>query len=136
MHTFLGFKNPILYFAFFVFAAVAPCKAQLVGTYTVPGTFPGTFPSIASAISSLNQFGVVGPVTVYISAGYTETAIPGGYKLQSIIGSSSSNTILFQKLGVGANPTVYSYTNGVGTSTSNIQDGMWSFIGSDYVTVD
>lgn len=107
-------------------------KGQMSGTYAVPGTIT----SIATAIGSLNTLGISGPVTIAISAGYTETAVSGGYTLNAIAGASSINTIVFQKSGVGANPIVYAYSGGVTTPVSSLQDGIWRFSGTDYVTVD
>jgi hypothetical protein len=106
-------------------------NAQLSGIYTVPGSFP----SLAVAINSLNTYGVAGPVTVNIAAGYTETAISGGYSLYPVVGSSSVNTVTFRKNGAGANPIIYAYTGGL-TSSSFTQDVVWRFIGADHITVD
>lgn len=106
-------------------------NAQIAGAYNIPGSFP----SIAAAITTLNISGVAGPVTINIPAGYTETAPPGGFKLFTAPGSSAANYIVFQKSGAGANPLITAYT-GTATPTSNIQDGVFWLIGSDYVTID
>lgn len=107
-------------------------QAQLTGTYNIPGDYA----SIGGAISALNISGVTGPVTINIAAGHTETVIPGGYTLQTIVGASASNSIVFQKSGIGLNPVVFSYTNGVGTPTTSNQDGIWRLSGVSYVTID
>jgi hypothetical protein len=106
-------------------------KAQLSGNYTVPGSYA----TIASAISALNTLGVIGPVNINVAAGYTETAVTGGYTLNTVVGASSLNPVTFQKFGAGANPIVYAY---VGTAAPNsaIQDGVWRFNGSDFITID
>jgi hypothetical protein len=107
-------------------------SAQLSGAYAVPGTFT----SVAAAINSLNIAGVSGPVTINVSAGYTETVTAGGFTLNSIVGASSTNTIVFQKSGVGANPILYAYAGGTATPASAVQDGIWKFMGTDYVTIN
>ncbi|WP_317900139.1 T9SS type A sorting domain-containing protein [Aurantibacillus circumpalustris] len=111
---------------------ITASKAQLSGAYAVPGTFT----SVAAAINSLNIAGVSGPVIINISAGYTETVVVGGFTLNSITGASSINTLVFQKSGVGANPILYAYAGGTATPSSAVQDGIWSCVGADYVTID
>ena len=106
-------------------------NTQIGGAFTVPGTFS----SIAAAINTLNTVGIAAPVTINIAAGYTETAVPGGYTLFSVTGISSTNTILFQKSGVGANPLIIAYT-GTATPASAAHDGIWTLKGSDYITID
>ena len=101
------------------------------GTYNVPTTFT----SIAAAIADLTIYGVSGPVTINVSAGYAETAPLGGYTFLNIAGSSSVNTINFQKSGLGANPIVTAYT-GTSTSAGAVQDGVWRIIGQDFLTID
>jgi hypothetical protein len=106
-------------------------NAQLSGSYAVPATYT----SIAAAINDLNTNGVSGAVTINISAGYTETAPVGGFVLNAIVGASSVNQITFQKSGVGANPLITAFT-GTAIPSSATQDGVWWFIGSDYITID
>ena len=107
-------------------------KAQLSGSYNVPGI---PYSTIAAVITDLNTQGVSGPVTINVAAGYMETAPDGGYALYSVIGSSATNLIVFQKSGAGANPLIMSYI-GIATPASAYQDGVWRFEGSDYVTID
>lgn len=107
-------------------------KAQMSGSYAVPGAFA----DLATAISSLNTVGVSGPVTIDIAAAYTETVPVGGFTLNAIAGVSSVNTIIFQKSGVGANPILYAYAGGTAVPSSAEQDGIWKFNGSDYITLD
>jgi hypothetical protein len=105
-------------------------KAQLAGTYSVPATYS----TIAAAIQDLNTQGVGGPVTILIDAAYTEVAPSGGFSLTAT--GTSTSPIVFQKNGIGANPAITSYTGGTGTPSSAFQDGVWRFIGCDYVTID
>lgn len=105
-------------------------SAQMAGTYSVPGTFS----SLAVAINSLNTVGVTGPVTINIQSGYTETVTTGGYSLFPVAGSSSLNTITFQKNGTGADPEFRSYV-GTNYAYSNTQDGLWRFIGTDNINL-
>jgi|GEM_PF-1021917 len=113
---------------FFQFNATA----QIGGVFSVPGDFP----TIAAAINTLNVQGVAAAVTINIAAGYTETAVSGGYKLYTIPGASATNSVIMKKNGVGANPLVYAYSGGTATPASSMQDGIWWFIGTDYVTID
>jgi len=105
-------------------------KAQLAGTFSVPATYS----TIAAAITDLNTQGVNGPVTILINAAYTETAPVGGYTLTAT--GTLANPIVFQKNGIGANPLITAYGGGTGTPSMAFQDGIWRFIGSDYITVD
>jgi hypothetical protein len=105
-------------------------KAQLAGNFNVPGNFP----SIAAAISALNTQGVSGPANILISTGYSELAPLGGFSLTAT--GTSVNPITFQKSGTGNNPLLYAYTGGTATPASTTQDGIWRFIGSDYITID
>jgi hypothetical protein len=106
-------------------------QTALSGTYNVPSTFT----SIGAAINALNTFGVSGPVTINVLAGNTETATSGGYTLTNVAGSSSVNTITFQKSGSGANPLITAFT-GTATPSNVTQDGIWRFIGCDFVTIN
>ncbi|PBQ30700.1 hypothetical protein CNR22_02565 [Sphingobacteriaceae bacterium] len=116
----------------FLIVSFFKMHGQLAGTYSVPGSFS----SIAVAINSLNAVGIVGPVTINIAAGYTETAVSGGYYLYTVVGSSSLNTIEFKKSGAGVNPKIFAYTGGTGAPSSAVQDGVWRNIGVDYLTID
>lgn len=105
-------------------------KAQLSGIYNIPTNYP----TLASAISALNTLGVSGAVTINIPAGYTETAPAGGYVFTAT--GSALNTITFKKTRAGANPLISAYAGGTGVPSSATQDGIWRFIGSDYIIVD
>jgi hypothetical protein len=104
--------------------------SQMAGSYTVPGSFP----SIAAVTNSLNSVGIAGSVTINIMAGHTETVPVGGLTLSAT--GTSLNSITFKKIGSGLNPKLVAYTGGIATSASAIQDGVWKFIGSDYITID
>src|ERR1043165_4444448 len=110
--------------------SVGAIKAQLSGNYSVPGSYT----SVAAAIIDLNTQGVNGPVFINIAAGYTETVPTGGYTLTAT--GTLANPITFQKSGVGANPILTAFTGGLGLPNTVTQDGIWRFIGSDYITVD
>lgn len=117
-------------FLFIVFYTTT-IKSQLSGTFSVPATYT----SIAAAISDLNTQGVNGPVTILINAGYTETAPNGGYTLTAT--GTALNPITFKRNGSGANPIVNapSFLT-AGTPSTAVQDGIWAFVGCDYVTID
>ncbi|HQQ95392.1 MAG TPA: hypothetical protein PLQ93_12610, partial [Bacteroidia bacterium] len=120
----------ILFLGLFVLSTDIQTFAQLSGTYSIPGSFP----DLASAITALNVQGVSAPVVFNISAAYTETAPAGGYTLTAT--GTLSNPITFQKSGAGANPLITAFGGGVRTPGSAQQDGIWSFVGSDYITLD
>ncbi len=105
-------------------------KAQLSGSYSVPGTYT----SIAAILNDLNNQGISGPVTVNIAAGYTETTPVGGFTLTT--SGTSANPIIFQKSGVGSNPLITAFIGGTNLPSTPTQDGIWRFIGCDYITID
>ena len=102
---------------------------QLTGIKTIPGSYA----TISAAVTALNTSGVgAGGVTFNVAAGYTETLTA---RLDLTATGTSTNPIIFQKSGAGANPLVTSYA-GAYLMTSATPDGMWSLTGSDYVTID
>jgi len=123
-------KKIILLLSVLTLAFGSHLKAQIAGTFSVPATYT----SIAAAINDLNAQGVNGPVTILVDAGYTETAPLGGFTFTAT--GTLANPITFQKNGVGSNPQIMAYTGGTATPASAIQDGVWKFIGSDYITID
>lgn len=105
--------------------------AQLSGTYTIPGTYT----SVAAIVNDLNTLGISGPVTINIAAGYTENVtVVGGIRLTAT--GTSANPIIFQKSGSGANPKLIATYAGTATPSSAAQDGIFSIIGGDYITID
>ncbi|HKR06693.1 MAG TPA: GEVED domain-containing protein, partial [Bacteroidia bacterium] len=107
-------------------------KAQLTGTKNIPGDYA----NIAAAVTDLNSQGVgAGGVVFNVAAGNSETAPVGGINLTAT--GTSSNTIVFQKSGAGANPLIISPVGTISLlTTSTVVDGIFSFNGSDYVTMD
>jgi hypothetical protein len=102
-------------------------RAQISGTYSIPGA---TYPTVASAIAALNVAGVgPGGVTFNIAAGYAETftSTTAG-KITKGFGTAS-NPIVFQKSGTGANPVITAATPGTTT-----YDGIIILRGATYVT--
>jgi hypothetical protein len=110
----------------------------LAGLYTVNTAQPVSctnFHSISSAVTALNINGVAGNVTIDVSAGHTETAPSSGIvlnmcALSNSLQSSSTQTIIFQKAGAGANPLI---TAGAGTGTTDV---IFAIAGADYITID
>ena len=125
----------VILLTFIVFLP-ASLKAQLAGTYTIPGT---PFSTIQAAIDSLNQVGVgTGGVTFNVSAGHTETFTSDSAGNITATGTAS-DPIIFQKSGTGANPLITA--SGLGTiaaSTTNGADGDGIIFidGGDYITID
>jgi len=102
-------------------------NAALTGTKTIPGNYP----TIADAIADLNFQGVgTGGVVFNVAAGHSESA---ANLVISITTSptTSSNTVVFQKSGVGANPLI---TAAPGTSAT--ADAIIKIAGDDYITFD
>jgi hypothetical protein len=119
-----------LIIAFGLLTASIAAKAQMSGTYTVPGSFP----SISAAVNALNSQGINGPVTINVNAGHTETA--AGTIILNTSGTAT-NTITIQKSGIGANPVITAMPNGIQLTTSTAGvDGIFALNGADYVTID
>ena len=99
----------------------------LAGTKSIPGNYA----TIQLAIADLNTHGVgSGGVVFNVAAGHTETFSTPTAGLITATGTSSDH-IVFQKSGTGANPLI---TAGIGTSTST--DGIIKLAGTDYITFD
>ncbi len=120
-----------LFAALLFFCTLFKVQSQIAGSFTVPGSFP----TIAAAINTLNLTGVAGAVTINVMAGYTETVPVGGLKLISPPGSFTT-TILFKKLGVGANPLLLAYAGGTATTNSAKRDGIWQLAGCRNITIE
>jgi len=123
-------KKKYFFLSFCAILISIASKAQIAGTFSVPATYS----TIAAAVNDLNTQGVNGPVTILVDAGYTETAPVGGYTLTAT--GTFVNPIVFQKNGAGANPQIMAYAGGSATPSSAMQDGVWRFVGSDYITID
>lgn len=113
--------------------ACATLNAQLIGTKTIPGDYP----SISAAVLALNTQGVgAGGVIFDVAPGYTET-LAASISLTAT--GTAANRITFKKAaGAGANPLITAYPNSASTNTGATAtiDGIWSFVGSDFVTID
>ncbi len=109
--------------------------AQLTGQKYIPGSGGlNDYSSIALAIADLNLQGVgTGGVTFNVASAYTETITA---TLSVTATGTLANPIIFRKDGLGVNPLVTSYSTGISTPDSTVQDGIWNFIGSDYVTIN
>ncbi|MCU0423288.1 MAG: T9SS type A sorting domain-containing protein [Bacteroidia bacterium] len=131
----INFKSKIrLLLATFigVFSQVAFGQA-ITGTRTVC-TSGCDYPTIAAAVSALNTNGVgTGGVTINIAAGHIENLTSG--LILSATGTAT-NPIVFRKNGVGTNPLLVAYTGTRLASALDSIDVMWSFEGSDFITLD
>ena len=95
-------------------------------------TIPGNYPSLAAAIADLNTLGVgSGGVTFNVAAGFTETLPSLSAGLITATGASS-DPIVFQKSGSGANPLITAFSPGVSTTV----DYLIAIAGGDYITFD
>ena len=116
---------------FLLLFSISSFGAPLSGTYTIPGSYS----TLAAAITALNTNGISGTVTINIAAGYTETAPTNGYQLTAT--GTSSNQIIFQKSGTGADPLITAYTGGTASATTTTAiDGIFRLFGSSYVTIN
>jgi hypothetical protein len=102
--------------------------SPLNGTYDIPSP---CFPTMASAVNYLNIFGISGPVTFNVASGYTETAPPGGFRITGT--GTAANPVVFQKSGVGANPTFIASDLHI---SGRLNDAVFKLVGSDYITFD
>lgn len=123
-------------------------RAQVTGAKYIPTDYP----TLLAAIQALNAQGVgAGGATINIPAGYTETAptgqswasgIPTGYELGSSVLNSTlnaANPLVFKKdpATSGANPLLTAFAGTqLASATGTYVDGIWRFIGTDYVTID
>ncbi|MBU0763835.1 MAG: hypothetical protein KJ607_03255, partial [Bacteroidetes bacterium] len=97
--------------------------AQLSGTYTIGGT-GYNYSTIASAVSALENNGINGPVTFLIRNGtYSRTY------LDSVPGSSSVNTVLFESES-GDSSTVIMSDN-----TNVTYPSVFTISGCNYITI-
>lgn len=108
----------------------------LSGTYSIPGDYN----TISDAAIALNTFGISGSVIFNVAVNHTETApsgvsalLPGGIVFGNISGTSFTNTIVFQKSGIGTNPLVIAGENHF---SGGIMDAIIKFVGSDHITFD
>ncbi|KMQ72478.1 beta strand repeat-containing protein [Chryseobacterium koreense] len=105
-------------------------SAQVSGTKTIGVDYP----TLADAFIDLNANGVgAGGATINVPSGYSESAPSGGFTLGTAIlnaSLSSSNPLIIQKSGSGANPVINAQ---VGTTS---YDAFFKFVGVDYVTID
>lgn len=119
---------------FLLLFAITRVNAQaLTGTKFIPSSF---YPTIKVAVDSLNTQGVgSGGVVFNIAAGYTETITS---TIAVTATGTSTNPIVFQKDAStsGANPLITAYVGTLLSSSTLAVDGIWSFTGSDYVTID
>ncbi len=111
--------------------------AQISGTKTIDNTLPtggDNFASFTDAITAINTSGVgAGGVTFNVTAGQTFTENPP----EITASGTSSNQIVFQKNGGGANPKIVPLTAGTVASTTTIGshgDGIVIINGGDYIT--
>ena len=101
--------------------------AQLTGTLTVPSTL---YPDLATAVNSLNTYGVgAGGVVINLAASAPQTAPGGGYRLGSLVLNptlSATNRIV-----INGNGNTVTAIGGSGTF-----DGIFWLQGTDYVTIN
>ncbi len=115
---------------FVLFITTGSSYAQLSGVKTIPGDYA----TIAAAITNLNTQGVgSGGVTFNVAAGYTESITAG---LTITATGTSSDPIVFQKSGAGANPVITRTDAGTLSTTAlgGAGDAVIRLEGTDYIT--
>jgi hypothetical protein len=96
------------------------------GIYTISATSGADYSSFNSAVNTLVQYGICGPVTFNVAPGtYTEQIT-----LPEIQGASPINTITFKSIAGDSLNTILTYE-----STASTDNYVFSFNGSDYVTI-
>jgi hypothetical protein len=127
-------------FTTIAYSSLSEGKSSVIAMVPLSGTYfiPGDFATINDAALSLNTNGISGPVVFNVASNHSETApagigasVPGGIIFGNISGTSSTNTITFQKNGVGANPLVVA---GANHFAGVIMDAVIKIIGTDYLT--
>ena len=107
----------------------------LTGVKTIDpsGSGANNFLTLKAAIDTLNTKGVgAGGVTFNVTAGISETASAGGYAITAT--GTATAPIIFAKSGLGSNPQFFSFTGGVATNTSAVQDGILKLIGLSFLS--
>ena len=113
-------------------SSTSPTSQMFVPTVkTVCNTGGPDFATLADAVTDVNTNFPTGNVTYDVCAGFTETAPAGGYVITA--SGSAGNEIIFEKSGVGANPT---FTASAALTSGALNDGIFKIIGGDYITID
>ena len=136
---YMTFSRAFIMSIVFFFGSWTNIFAQLTGIKLI-ALSGGDYTSIANAITALNASGVgaggvifnVGPPS---AVQYTETITA---TLSITATGTAANTIIFRKnpASTAVNPLITAYTTGANTTSSTTQDGIWRFIGVNYVTID
>ena len=114
---------------FVAFIVMQLTYGQLTGVKTIPGDYA----TIEAAIAALNSQGVgAGGVTFNVAAGHTETLSSATGGTITTNTATSSNQIIFQKSGGGANPVITAAV----LASASATDGIIKIAGTDYVTFD
>jgi hypothetical protein len=103
-------------------------RAQLSGNKTVGIDYP----SIAAFVTDVNAQGVLiggGGVTLFVPAGYSETAPAGGYVLTAT-GTAAENITI-----VGAGSPQPIITANAGLTAGLLNDAIFKIIGGDYINI-
>jgi hypothetical protein len=131
-------KKHVLITTLLLGIAISFVKAvPLNGTYFIDNTAltgGSNFNNFTDAVTALNTDGVSGPVVFNVTAGQvwalTCAASPNNYGLKITATGTATNTITFQKSGLGSNPLL----NITGTSVATDM-GIW-LSGASYITFD
>jgi len=103
-------------------------RAQLSGNKTVGIDYP----SIAAFVTDVNAQGVLtggGGVTLFVPAGYSETAPIGGYAITAT-GTAAENITI---VGSGAPQPIITANSGL--TVGSLNDAIFKIIGGDYINI-
>lgn len=124
----------LLFFIVFSFTQLTSYgSVSISGGASISVISGSPYATLSAAITALNTGGAItSPVFVDVSAGHTEILTA---KITMTISGTSTAPITIRKSGTGANPKLTSYigTNAIPSATA---DGMFAFVGCDYVTID
>lgn len=111
-------------------------SSSALSQLTGPKSIPGDYATITAAITDLNAQGIgPGGVTFNVAAGQTFVENPP----EITATGTSSNQIIFQRGGSGANPVITPATPGTVASSATLGshgDGILVINGGDYITFD
>lgn len=122
----------------FVVLSALNLQAQIAVTVSNPNNatpaLSSSYPSFAAAVTALNaSSSITGPLVLNLTSGSSEVAPAGGFIIQSLSGTSATNSITIQKSGAGNNPILFASPNNTAGSRN---DGILKLVGTDFVTID
>jgi hypothetical protein len=126
------YKKLLLVVAILATAVMVNAQTIVVSGGTT-ATSGSPYFTIKDAVDAINVGGALtGNVTVDVPAGHTETLTA---PIVLTATGTSTESLVFQKSGAGANPLITAFV-GTNLASAATIDVMWQIDGSDYVTID